>query len=70
MPAVDKETVSVLANLDGDPSSDWPTTFNGELVATATIDFLGHDLGTSDTVSASLHLTAAFADYPDPNSYH
>jgi hypothetical protein len=70
MPAVEKETLGILANLQGDPQGDYPVTFNGELVTTATIDFSGHDLATNDTVSASLQLTAAFADYQDPNSYH
>lgn len=69
MPGIDKETVNVLVGLEGDPNDD-PNTFNGELVATAKIDFHGHDLASGDTVTTSLQLTAAFADYLDPNSYH
>jgi hypothetical protein len=69
MPGIEKETLSVLADVEGDPNSD-PNTFVGELVTTATIDFHGHDLASNDSVITSLHLTAAFADYIDPNSYH
>lgn len=70
MPAIEKETLGLLADLRGDPSLENPYSFNGELVTTATIDFRGHDLASDDSVLASLHLTAAFADYQDPNSYH
>ena len=69
MPGIEKETLGVLANLQGDPNDD-PNTFVGELVTTATINFYGTDLATGDTINTSLHLTAAFADYIDPNSYH
>lgn len=69
MPGIEKETLGVLANLRGDPDDD-PNTFVGELVTTATINFYGTDLATGDTINTSLHLTAAFADYIDPNSYH
>jgi hypothetical protein len=66
VPGVEKETLGVLASLQGDPNND-PNTFVGELVTTATINFYGTDLATGDPVSTSLHLTAAFADYLDPN---
>jgi len=70
LPAYEKEDLEVLSNLRGDPSQDEPNTFNGELVTTATIDFHGSDLASGKELDASLHLTAAFADYQDPNSYH
>ena len=70
MPAVSKDTVDALYHLRGDPSPDYPNTFVGELITTATITFTGSDLESGKEVEASLHLTAAFADYQDPNSYH
>jgi hypothetical protein len=70
MPAVDKETLQVLSNLRGDPSPGDPNTFVGELITTATITFSGSDLATGKEVEASLDLTAVFADFLDPNSYH
>ena len=69
MPAIDKETLDVLANLRGDPERD-PNTFVGELITTATITFQGFDLATNHPVETSLDLTAVFADFLDPNSYH
>lgn len=70
MPAIDKETLHVLSNLRGDPSPGDPNTFVGELITTATITFSGSDLESGKEVEASLDLTAVFADFLDPNSYH
>lgn len=70
MPGVQKDTLDVLANLRGNPTEENPNPFAGELVTTATISFHGHDLASGDSVFTSVHLTAAFADYLDPNSYH
>jgi hypothetical protein len=70
LPAGNKEDVRALAELRGKPTPSHPSPFYGQLTTTARIDFLGHDLASDDPVNASMHLTAVFADYVDPNNYH
>jgi hypothetical protein len=70
LPASEKEALPVLNDLRGDPTDENPDPFNGQLLVKAKIDIQGHDLATDDAVFATMSLTAAFADYPDPNNYH
>jgi hypothetical protein len=69
VPAGNKDTSTVLSDLRGDPESD-PNTFVGQLVSKAEITLRGKDIATNADVEATLELTAAFADYVDPNDYH
>jgi hypothetical protein len=68
-PATNKDTVTALADLLGDPDSD-PNTFVGQVIVNADVQVSGTDLLTDEDVSATIQLTAAFADYLDPNTYH
>ena len=70
VPAVNKDTSTVLADLLGDPSPEDPNTFVGQLVCKATIELRGKDVVTDQEVVGSIELTGAFADYMDPNDYH
>jgi hypothetical protein len=70
LPANDKREVPALDHLRGAPTPSHPSPFNGQLTTTARIDFLGRELANDDPVSATMHLTAVFADYVDPNNYH
>lgn len=69
-PAVNKDTLPILYSLRGDPMPDEPNPFVGQEVLKGTIDLVGHDVLTDEEVTSQLAITAAFADYLDPNSYH
>jgi hypothetical protein len=70
LPAGNKEDVRMLAELRGRPTPSHPSPFNSQLTTNARIDFTGHELASDDPISATMHLTAVFADYVDPNNYH
>ena len=70
LPASEKQSVTALDNLRGNPTHENPNPFNDQLILKAQLDFLGHDLANGDAVTATMQLTAVFADYLDPNSYH
>lgn len=68
-PAINKDTVSALQNLRGDPESD-RNTFVGQIIARATVEVVGKDQVTNEEVRGSLQLQTTFADYQDPNNLH
>jgi len=70
VPAINKDTSTVLSNLLGDPSTEDPNTFVGQLVCKATIELRGKDVVTDQEFVGSIELTGAFADYMEPNDYH